>query len=91
MLENNEAIKDKLVGAEHWLEDNPKIVFSVLGALVLIVGGYFGYRYWVDTQDDKAQKEMFQAVRYFEADSLKLALSGDGNNRSAGSTQSGYS
>src|SRR5690606_22276199 len=27
-----------------------------------------------------AQREMFQAVYYFEADSLDLALNGDGNN-----------
>jgi tetratricopeptide (TPR) repeat protein len=80
LLESNEALKDKLVGAEHWLEENPKIVFGVLGALILVVGGFFGYRYWTESQDDDAQKDMFQAVRYFEADSLKLALNGDGNN-----------
>jgi tetratricopeptide (TPR) repeat protein len=80
LLENPEALKEKLAGAEHWIEDNPKIVFSILGALVLIVGGFFGYRYWVGSQDNQAQKDMFQAVRYFEADSLNLALNGDGNN-----------
>jgi tetratricopeptide (TPR) repeat protein len=51
-----------------------------LGALILVVGGYFGWRYYIDSQDEQAQREMFQAVRYFEADSLNLALDGDGNN-----------
>jgi TolA-binding protein len=80
ILESPEAIKSKLEGVEHWVEDNPKIVFGILGAIVLVVGGYFGYHYWVSSQDDVAQKEMFQAIRYFESDSLNLALRGDGNN-----------
>ena len=80
ILENNEAIAEKLEGAEFWIEQNPKIIISIVGAIVLIVGGYFGFRYYQGTQNELAQKEMFQAVRYFEADSLNLALKGDGNN-----------
>lgn len=80
LLENSEVLAEKVEGAEHWIEENPKIVFGVLGILVVLVGGYFGYRYWMDSQDDLAQKEMFQAVRYFEADSLDIAMEGDGNN-----------
>ncbi len=80
ILENPEIIADKVTGIEQWIEHNPKIVFSALGVLILIVGGFFGYRYYVGSQDDLAQKEMFQAVRYFEADSLNLAMEGDGNN-----------
>jgi len=79
LLENPDVIKEKLVGVEHWVEQNPKIIFGVLGAIVLLVGGYFGYRYWINSQDDLAQREMFQAVRYFEADSLELSLNGNGN------------
>ena len=80
LLENAEVIQEKLVGVEHWIEKNPKLIIGIVGALTLIVGGFFGYRYYVGNQDVLAQKEMFQAVRYFEADSLKLALNGDGNN-----------
>ncbi len=80
LLENPEILAEKVEGAEHWIEENPKIVFGVLGIIVLIVGGYFGYRYWINSQDEVAQKEMFPAVRYFEADSLDLAMNGDGNN-----------
>ncbi len=79
-LENPEVIAEKVEGVEHWIEENPKVVFGVLGALVIIVGGYFGFRYYINSQEDIAQKEMFQAVHYFEADSLDLALKGDGNN-----------
>jgi predicted negative regulator of RcsB-dependent stress response len=80
LLENPEVIQEKLEGIEHWVEKNPKLLIGVVGAIVLAVGGFFGYRYWVGNQDAQAQKEMFQAVRYFEADSLNLALNGDGNN-----------
>lgn len=80
LLENPEVIAEKVEGIEHWIEKNPKIVFGVLGALLLTVGGYFGFRYYVSSQEEIAQKEMFQAVYYFEADSLNLALKGDGNN-----------
>lgn len=80
LLENPEILAEKVEGVEHWIESNPKIVFSVLGVVILIVGGYFGYRYWTGTQDELAQSEMFAAVRYFEADSLETAMNGDGNN-----------
>lgn len=80
LLENAEVLAEKVEGAEHWIEQNPKIVFGVIGAIALVVAGYFGFKYWNGSQDAQAQKEMFQAVRYFEADSLGLAINGDGNN-----------
>ncbi len=80
LLENPELLAEKVEGVEHWIEENPKVVFGVLGVLVLIVGGFFGFRYYIGTQEDIAQREMFQAVYYFEADSLDLAMKGDGNN-----------
>jgi len=80
LLENPEVIAEKLEGAEHWIEEHLKLVGGILALIVLIIGGYFGYRYYIGGQDEQAQKEMFQAVRYFEADSLNLALKGDGNN-----------
>ncbi len=80
LLENPEALKEKLEGAEHWLERNPKIVVGIAAAILIIVGGYFAFNYYKNNQDDLAQKEMFQAVYYFEADSLDRALNGDGNN-----------
>ena len=80
LLENPEALKEKLAGAESWLEQNPKIVVGIAAAILIIVGGYFAFNYYKNSQNDLAQKEMFQAVYYFEADSLDKALNGDGNN-----------
>lgn len=80
LLENPEALQEKLEGIEHWAEKNLKLLAIVVGVVILAVGGFFAFRYYVDQQDGVAQKEMFQAIRYFEADSLNLALNGDGNN-----------
>jgi tetratricopeptide (TPR) repeat protein len=80
LLENPEVIQEKLVGIERWIENNPKLIIGIVGVVVLAAAGVFGFRYYVDNQDVEAQKEMFQAVRYFETDSLNLALNGDGNN-----------
>lgn len=79
VIETPEVLAEKLGGAEHWIEDNPKIVFGVLLVVVLAAGGFFGYRWWVDKQNQVAQEEMFQAIRYFEADSLDLAMKGTAN------------
>ena len=80
LLESSEALQEKFEGFEHWIQSNPKIIIGVVGALVLAVGAYFGWKYYVDGQEQLAQKDMFQAVHYFESDSLDLAFNGDGNN-----------
>lgn len=80
ILESSEALAEKLEVAESWIEQHPKIVFGIVGAIALSLAGFFGYRYYIDKQDLEAQREMFQAVYYFESDSLDLAINGDGNN-----------
>lgn len=80
LLENPEALKEKLETAENWLEQNPKIVVGIAAAILIIVGGYFAFNYYKNNQNAIAQSEMFQAVYYFEADSLDKGLNGDGNN-----------
>lgn len=80
ILENPEVLAGKLEGAESWIESHPKLMAGIAIGLALIVGGYFGFTYYKSTLEEEAQKEMFQAIYYFEADSLNLALNGDGNN-----------
>src|SRR6188474_405942 len=80
LLENPEVIRETLVGAENWVENNAKLFIGIAVVLVIAVAGYFGFQYWKNGQEDQAQKQMFQAVYYFEQDSLNLALNGDGNN-----------
>jgi tetratricopeptide (TPR) repeat protein len=80
LLENPAALAERLGNAENWMERNPKTIFGIIAVILLVVGGYFAFNYYKNSQDAEAQPEMFQAVYYFEADSLNLALNGDGNN-----------
>ncbi len=79
VIENPEVIAEKLEGFEAWVENNTKTVIALVAVLLVAVGGFFGFRWWVDNQNQVAQQEMFQAIRYFEADSLNLALKGTAN------------
>ena len=80
LLENPDALRERITGTEDFVKKNAGLLTGLALAIALLIGGFFGYRYYLDNQNDTAQEEMFQAVFYFEADSLNLALNGDGNN-----------
>jgi tetratricopeptide (TPR) repeat protein len=53
----------------------------VLIAIVVLVGGYIGYRKWVAEPNEKqAVAAMFRAEQYYQMDSARLALNGDNIN-----------
>ncbi len=79
LLENPDAIAGEFSKVEHFLEKNKNLVFGILGAIALVVAGVLYYNHYNKTQNADAQNEMFQAQYWFEADSLDLALNGDGN------------
>ncbi len=80
LLENPEALAEKLSRTEEFIENNKTLVLSLGALLFLLVVGYFGYNYYEKAQNLKAQNDMFQAIYYYESDSLDLALKGDGIN-----------
>ncbi|QSE97522.1 tetratricopeptide repeat protein [Fulvivirga lutea] len=80
LLENPEALADQLSKTEQFVENNKTLVLGIGILLLLLVGGYFGFETYKKSQNEKAQNEMFQAIYYFESDSLDLALNGDGIN-----------
>ena len=80
LFESSEALAEKLSKSEQFVEKNKTLVFGFLGAIMLVVAGYFIFNFYVTNQNEEAQIEMFQAVYYFESDSLNKALNGDGNN-----------
>ena len=50
-----------------------------MAVIIVIVGlGWLG-KIYLGKRNDEAQSQMYQAERYLEMDSLKLALNGDGN------------
>lgn len=75
-----EKIENALGKTEKFLQDNSKALLTVLLAVVIVVGGYFGYRYLhVVPRQQKAAEAMFAAEQRFAVDSFRLALYGDGN------------
>jgi tetratricopeptide (TPR) repeat protein len=80
LLENPDVLAEKLSRSEQFLEKNKMIVISVIAALAIIVSAIFLFRFYVSNQNSQAQVDMFQAVYYFESDSIQKALHGDGNN-----------
>jgi len=65
---------------ELFIENNKKSLSIIAGAIIVLVGGYFAYKFWyVAGEEAKAQTEMFRAEQFFEKDSLDKAMNGDGN------------
>lgn len=80
--ENPQGIKnveETLTRTEQFLEGNYKILLTVLGIIVVIVGLFWLARLYLNNRNEEAQVQMYQAQRYLESDSLSLALNGDGN------------
>jgi tetratricopeptide (TPR) repeat protein len=72
-------VEQTLTRTEQFLEENYKTLLIGLGVIVAIVGlGWLG-KIYLNKRNDEAQSQMYQAERYLEMDSLKLALNGDGN------------
>jgi tetratricopeptide (TPR) repeat protein len=79
ILENPDVLADRLThGSEDFVKKNRNVLLGLFVVIAAaIVGGllYYNYR---SSQNEEAQAAMFQAVHYFEADSLNVALKGDG-------------
>lgn len=75
------AVEEALSKSEQFIERNQNLLIGIVAAIVLIIGGYIGYtRFILEPQEEQARAEMFMAEKFFEQDSLQLALEGDGSN-----------
>lgn len=73
------SVEETLTRTEQYLEENYKTLIIGLSVIVILVGlGWLG-KIYLNKRNDEAQSQMYQAERYLEQDSLKLALNGDGN------------
>jgi tetratricopeptide (TPR) repeat protein len=72
-------VEEALSKTERFIENNQKMLTIVIGVIVVVVLIFFGFkRFYMAPREKEAKEQMFMAERYFEGDSLNLALNGDG-------------
>jgi tetratricopeptide (TPR) repeat protein len=72
------AVEGALTRSEMWFEKNSKQITIVIGIIVIVVLGFFGYYRFVHIPKiERAQNEMFMAQRFFEQSEYQKALDGD--------------
>jgi tetratricopeptide (TPR) repeat protein len=73
------AVEEALSKTERFIENNQKLLTIIIGAIVVLVLIFFGFkRFYMAPREQQAKEQMFMAQQYFEMDSLNLALNGDG-------------
>lgn len=78
---HNEAVSTAVGKTEEFFQKNDKTITWILIAVIVIVGGYFAYKYLVaQPRTQKAASEMFVAEQLFGSEQWDAALNGDGNN-----------
>jgi predicted negative regulator of RcsB-dependent stress response len=76
-----EAEKNPVDTFQLFWERNGKMVSYGLLVIVLVVGGWLGYKNFVsEPNEKKASEAMFRAEEYYRMDSARLALNGDNIN-----------
>lgn len=74
------AVEEAFSKTEQFIETNQRIILIVVGAIIVVVLGFFGFkRFYLAPKEKEAQGQMFMAEKYFEQDSINKALNGDGN------------
>jgi tetratricopeptide (TPR) repeat protein len=76
-IETKESNQQK---AEDFFEKNKNVLVYVLGGILAIVAGFLGWqKFIIEPREKDARENIWSAERYFEKDSLNLAINGDGN------------
>jgi TolA-binding protein len=76
-----EEEKNPIAELQHVWERYGKVASYVLAGIIIVVGGYFGYRtYILAPKEKQAAEAMFRAEEYYRMDSTRLALNGDNIN-----------
>ena len=78
LVENPDALADRLSQSEDFVKKNKTKLLVVFAAIAAVVVAGFLYYNYKSSRNTEAHNAMFQAVYYFEQDSLGKALNGDG-------------
>lgn len=78
--DNIESVENLLTKTEHYIEENQKSLTIIVVVIAAVVLGYLGFRnLYVAPLEKEAISQVYMAERYFETDSFRLALEGDGS------------
>lgn len=78
-VQGNDPAEQVITRAKGFWEKYSKAIIYGGIAIIVVFGGYYAYnQFYKGPREEKAADAIFQAQRYFEKDSLKLALNGDG-------------
>ena len=73
------AVEEALSKTEKFIEKNQRLLSIIVGAIVVLVLIFFAFKkFYVAPRETEAENQMFMAEKYFDMDSLDLALNGDG-------------
>lgn len=75
-----ENVENALSKTEQYIEENQRSLTIIVSVIAVIIAIYLGYKkFYLAPTEKEAQAEMYMAEKYFETDSFRLALEGDGN------------
>lgn len=79
--DNDFTVAEAIGKTENFINQNKKSLGIIIGALVVAIGGYIFYQnVYVANKEKEAEQVLFHAEQYLFADSIKLAINGDGKN-----------
>lgn len=76
----NEQVAEKVSSVEKFFNENKKIIWGCLGAVIVVGVAVLCYqKFYAQPQKAEAAEQMYQAEANFRAQNYDLALNGDGN------------
>ncbi len=79
--EKIQQVEQLLGRTEYFIEKHKNLLITIVAGIAVVILGIVAVnKFYLTPRGLKAQSEMFAAQRYFENDSLKQALNGDGVN-----------
>lgn len=78
-LDLDKTFKEEFNRAEHFFEKNRKAITYVVVGLIVVIGGYIGYREMIlGPKEHEGQVALAKVQRFFAQDSFNLVLNGNG-------------
>lgn len=75
----NEKLQELVSDAEYFFERYRNVIFGTLVGLIVVVGGYVGYKNFIKgPKEQKAKDAIYVAQELFAIDSFSMALKGAG-------------